>query len=234
MTSKTTSKPKRLVVAIDGPSGAGKSTISKILAARLHFTYIDTGAMYRCVALEAKKQHIAVDDEAALARLCREIDIRFQWEGKTNRVFCNGEEVTEEIRTPEMDMLSSAVSAVPAVREALVAMQRRMGEKGPVILEGRDAGTVIFPQAEVKVYLDASPQVRGRRRFLEQQQRGLSGSLEQVIEEIRKRDLNDSSRAHSPLAQAADAHHLDTTGMDIPEVVEAITELIREKAGNGD
>jgi len=232
MTSKIKSKPKRLVVAIDGPSGAGKSTISKILAARLHFTYIDTGAMYRCVALEAKKQHIAVDDEAALARLCREIDICFQWEGTKNQVFCSGEEVTEKIRTPEMDMLSSAVSAVPAVRKALVAMQRRMGEKGPVILEGRDAGTVIFPEAEVKIYLDASPQVRGRRRFLEQQQRGLPGSLEQVIEEIRKRDLNDSTRAHSPLTQAADAHRLDTTGMDIPEVVEAIVRLIKERTDN--
>ena len=232
MTSKIKSKPKRLVVAIDGPSGAGKSTISKILAARLHFTYIDTEAMYRCVALEAKKQHIAVDDEAALARLCREIDICFQWEGTKNQVFCSGEEVTEKIRTPEMDMLSSAVSAVPAVRKALVAMQRRMGEKGPVILEGRDAGTVIFPEAEVKIYLDASPQVRGRRRFLEQQQRGLPGSLEQVIEEIRKRDLNDSTRAHSPLAQAADAHRLDTSNMDVSEVVEAITKLIREKSKN--
>ena len=234
MSKATTMKPGRLVVTIDGPSGAGKSTISKILAARHHFTYIDTGAMYRCVALEAKKQHIAVDDEAALARLCREIDIRFQWEETRNRVFCNGEEVTEKIRTPEMDMLSSAVSAVPAVREALVSMQRKMGERGPVILEGRDAGTVIFPQAEVKVYLDASPRERGKRRHREEQQRGESRSLEAVEAEINTRDRNDSSRAHSPLAPAADAHRLDTTTMDIPAVVAAITTLIKEALADED
>ncbi len=228
MTKKTSIKPKRLVVTIDGPSGAGKSTISKILAAQENFTYIDTGAMYRCVALQAKKQHIAIDDDFLLARLCQEIEIHFQWENGVNRVFCNGEEVTEKIRTPEMDMLSSAVSKVPAVRKSLVAMQRQLGESGPVILEGRDAGTVIFPHAEVKVYLDASPLERGKRRYLEHQQRGQGNSLEKVVEEINQRDFNDSSRAHSPLSQAEDAHHLDTTTMDIPAVVSAITRLIRK------
>lgn len=233
MTFRTNTKRKRLVVAIDGPSGSGKSTVSKMLAAKLSFTYIDTGAMYRCVALQAKKENIAMDDEIKLARLCQDIDIHFQWEKGINRVFCQGEEVTEKIRTPEMDMLSSAVSAVPAVREALVAMQRKMGESGPVILEGRDAGTVIFPQAEVKVYLDASLQTRGKRRFLEQQQRGLTTSLEKVIAEIRQRDENDSSRVHSPLSQAADAHRLDTSDMDIPAVVAAIAKLIQESIDNG-
>jgi cytidylate kinase len=234
MTKKATIKPKRLVVTIDGPSGAGKSTISKILAAQQNFTYIDTGAMYRCVALQAKKQNIAVDDDSHLARLCQDIDIHFQWENRVNRVFCNGEEVTEKIRTPEMDMLSSAVSAVPAVRKALVAMQRKMGESGPVILEGRDAGTVIFPHAEVKVYLDASPQERGKRRYLEHQQSGQANSLEKVVKELNKRDLNDSSRDHSPLSQAADAHRLDTTTMDIPAVVSAITRLIKKAATDED
>jgi len=190
--------------------------------------------MYRCVALQAKKHHIAIDDEIRLARLCQDIDIHFQWENRVNRVFCNGEEVTEKIRTPEMDMLSSAVSAVPAVRKALVAMQRKMGESGPVILEGRDAGTVIFPQAEVKVYLDASPLERGKRRYLEHQQSGQASSLEKVVEEINQRDLNDSSRAHSPLSPAADAHRLDTTTMDIPAVVSAITRLIKEAAADED
>lgn len=231
MTKKTTIKPKRLVVTIDGPSGAGKSTISKILAAQQNFTYIDTGAMYRCVALQAKKQHIVIDDESQLARLSRDIDICFQWENGVNRVFCNGEEVTEKIRTPEMDMLSSAVSKIPSVRESLVAMQRHLGEKGSVILEGRDAGTVIFPQADVKVYLDASPLERGKRRYLEHQQQGQVSSLEKVVDEINKRDLNDSSRSHSPLAPAADAYRLDTTAMDIPAVVSAITKLIKEAAG---
>lgn len=234
MTRKATIKPKRLVVTIDGPSGAGKSTISKILAAQENFTYIDTGAMYRCVALQAKKHHIAMDDEIRLARLCQDIDIHFQWKNGINRVFCHGEEVTEKIRTPEMDMLSSAVSAVPAVRKALVAMQRKMGESGPVILEGRDAGTVIFPHAEVKVYLDASPLERGKRRHLEHQQGGQANSLEKVVEELKQRDLNDSSRAHSPLSQAADAHRLDTTTMDIPAVVSAITRLIKEAVTNED
>ena len=230
MTKKRTTKPKRLVVTIDGPSGVGKSTISKILAAQHDFTYIDTGAMYRCVALQAKKQHIAIDDESQLARLCRDIDIYFQWENGVNRVFCNGEEVTEKIRTPEMDMLSSAVSKIPSVRESLVAMQRRLGKNGPVILEGRDAGTVIFPQADVKVYLDASPLERGKRRYLEHQQRGRNTTLEKVVEELNQRDLNDSSRAHSPLAPAADAHRLDTTAMDITAVVSAISKLIKEAA----
>ncbi|MEA3241325.1 MAG: (d)CMP kinase [Pseudomonadota bacterium] len=234
MTRKATIKPKRLVVTIDGPSGAGKSTISKILAAQENFTYIDTGAMYRCVALQAKKHHIAMDDEIRLARLCRDIDIHFQWKNKVNRVFCHGEEVTEKIRTPEMDMLSSAVSAVPAVRKALVAMQRKMGESGPVILEGRDAGTIIFPHAEVKVYLDASPLERGKRRHLEHQQGGQANSLEKVVEELKQRDLNDSSRAHSPLSRAADAHRLDTTTMVIPAVVSAITRLIKEAVTNED
>ena len=234
MTKKATIKPKRLVVTIDGPSGAGKSTISKILAAQQNFTYIDTGAMYRCVALQAKKQNIAVDDDFRLARLCQDIDIHFQWENSVNRVFCNGEEVTENIRTPEMDMLSSAVSAVPAVREALVAMQRKMGESGPVILEGRDAGTVIFPHAEVKVYLDASPRERGKRRYLEHQQSGQANNLEKVVEQLNQRDLNDSSRAHSPLSPAADAHRLDTTTMDIPAVVSAITRLIKDAAADED
>ncbi len=234
MTKKAIVKPKRLVVTIDGPSGAGKSTISKILAAQENFTYIDTGAMYRCVALQAKKHHIAMDDKIRLARLCRDIDIHFQWKNSVNRVFCNSEEVTEKIRTPEMDMLSSAVSAVPAVREALVAMQRKMGESGPVILEGRDAGTVIFPHAEVKVYLDASPQERGKRRHLEHQQRGQANSLEKVVEELNQRDLNDSSRDHSPLSPAVDAHRLDTTTMDIPAVVSALTRLIKEAAADED
>jgi cytidylate kinase len=234
MTPKTNAKQKRLVVTIDGPSGAGKSTISKILAAQENFTYIDTGAMYRCVALEAKKHNIAVDDEFRLARLCQDIDIHFQWENKVNRVFCNGEEVTEKIRTPEMDMLSSAVSAVPAVRKALVAMQRKMGESGPVIIEGRDAGTVIFPHAEVKVYLDASPQERGKRRYLEHQQSGQANSLKKVVKELNQRDLNDRSRANSPLSPAADAHRLDTTTMDIPAVVSAITRVIKEAATDED
>ncbi len=234
MTKKATIKPKRLVVTIDGPSGAGKSTISKILAAQQNFTYIDTGAMYRCVALQAKKQHVAIDDELQLARLCQDIDIYFQWENGVNRVFCNGEEVTEKIRTPEMDMLSSAVSRIPSVRKSLVAMQRRLGESGPVILEGRDAGTVIFPQAEVKIYLDASPLERGKRRHLEHQQRGQDSTLEKVVEELNQRDLNDSSRVHSPLSQAADAHRLDTTTMDIPAVVSAITRLIKKAAADED
>jgi len=225
-------KPKRLVVTVDGPSGVGKSTISKILAAQHNFTYIDTGAMYRCVALQAKNKNIAGDDNSRLARLCQNIDIHFQWKNSVNRVFCGGEEVTEKIRTPEMDMLSSAVSKVPAVRKALVARQRKMGENGSVILEGRDAGTVIFPHAEVKVYLDASPQERGKRRYLEHQRCGQAHNLEKVIAELAQRDLNDSSRDHSPLAPAVDAHRLNTTNMDIPAVVSAITRLIKEANEN--
>ncbi|MBN2332102.1 MAG: (d)CMP kinase [Deltaproteobacteria bacterium] len=221
-------KKKRLIITIDGPSGAGKSTISKILAEKLHFTYIDTGAMYRCVGLEAGKQQVRTDDPDGLSRICQQIAIQFKWEQGINRVFCNGTEVTKQIRTPEMDMMASAVSKVPAVRKAMVSLQRNLAGNRRAILEGRDAGTVIFPDAELKIYLEASPLARGKRRHLEQLQRGLDVSLDATVEEMKQRDHNDSSREHSPLLMAADAHLLDTTTMDINAVVTAITALVKE------
>lgn len=214
-----TEHKKQPIVAIDGPSGSGKSTISKLLAQRLGFAHIDTGAMYRCVALAALRRGIDAQDHAALGALSLALSIEFRRANGDQRVFLDGEDVSAAIRSPEVSLLTSRVSSVPAVRDNLVELQRRMGAQGGVVLEGRDIGTVVFPHAHAKFFLTASAEERGRRRFLELKAKGLEVELDKTIAEVRERDEADSTRQHSPLRQAADAILIDSTGMSIEAVV---------------
>lgn len=219
---------KKIIVAIDGPSGAGKSTVAKLLARKLNYMYIDTGAMYRAVALQAKRDSVNINDSAALNRLCDNVKLEFIPDNGGLRTILNGEDVSEAIRTPEMSMAASDISAKKEVREALLVLQRRMGESGGVVLEGRDVGTVIFPNAGAKFFLDASLEERGRRRYKELAAKGMDITLEQTIEDVRKRDINDSSRDIAPLKKADDAILVDSTGLSVEEVVEKMIGIIKE------
>lgn len=221
---------KKIIVAIDGPSGSGKSTVAKRLAGRLGYMYIDTGAMYRAVALQAKRDNIDINDSAALIRLCESVKLEFVPDNGGLRTILNGEDVSEAIRTPEMSMAASDISARKEVRQALLSLQRRMGENGGVVLEGRDVGTVIFPNAEAKFFLDASLEERGKRRYKELAAKGMDVTLEQTVEDVRKRDINDSSREIAPLKMADDAVLVDSTNIGVEEVVEKMIEVIKARS----
>jgi cytidylate kinase len=220
---------KKLIIAIDGPSGVGKSTLSKILSHELGYLNLDTGAMYRTVALAASRKGIASSDYAALRRLCDEIVIGFARKDGTEHVFLNGEDVSSAIRTPEISLLTAAVAACPGVREAMVARQRELGAGGGVVLEGRDIGTVVFPHADVKFFLKASAEVRGQRRFLELRAKGVDVDLARTIAEVEARDAADSSRTTSPLRKAEDALVIDTTELDIPQVLERMFAAVADR-----
>jgi len=213
------------IVTIDGPTGAGKSTVGKLLAERIGYTYLDTGAMYRVVALETKHSGIDPEAETALADLCSRIDISFKRESGM-RVYSSGRDVTEEIRTPEISMLASRVSAKACVREALVRMQRACGRQGKIVADGRDAGTVIFPAARFKFFLDAAPDVRSQRRYKELIDKNLKVDYSDVHRELLQRDQDDSSRAIAPLKPAADAVIINTTRMTIEDVVQELVQAI--------
>lgn len=219
----------RLIIAIDGPSGAGKSTLSKALAAELGYTNIDTGAMYRAVALLATRRRIPLDDAPALRQLCRQMQLEFLRNGAEERVLVDGEDVSAAIRAPEVSLLTSKVSACAAVREELVRMQQQLGREGGVVLEGRDIGTVVFPQAEVKFFLSASAEERGRRRYDELQARGVNVDLQQTIAEVRARDAADSSREHAPLCRAEDAIDIDSTALNIDQVLSLMLDVVRAR-----
>ena len=223
-----TTHTRPFIITVDGPSGSGKSTVCRQVAGRLGIGYIDTGAMYRAVGWAAKQAGIAPDDETGLARILTDLKIDFQAEAGENRVFCNGTDVTREIRTPEVDRLASRVSAVPAVRRALLPLQRAFGRRAAAIIDGRDAGTVIFPNADLKIYLDADLETRARRRAREQNPDG-GIDLEKVIAAIRERDQADASRAHAPLKRAPDALLIDTSRLSIEEVVTKIITLYRQR-----
>jgi CMP/dCMP kinase len=210
-------RPRGPVVAIDGPSGAGKSTAGRALAARLGYLYLDTGAMYRALALKALRAGVPLDGEEALAGLCRASRIELAEGGK---VLLDGREVTADIRAPEVSGAASRVSVHPAVRREMVARQRELGRDGGVVLDGRDIGTVVYPDAEVKFYLDADPALRARRRHAELARVGVAVPLEAVEREVRERDHVDTHRPVSPLAPAKDAIILDTSRLSPDEVVE--------------
>ena len=222
-------QPKRVVVAIDGPAGAGKSSIAKRLAARLGFTYIDSGAMYRAVALWALRQKVDPGDMHRMEQLAMAAEIELS----PGRIRLNGEDVTEAIRAPEVSNGASRVAVIPGVRRALVAKQRAMGERASVVMEGRDIGTVVFPAADVKVFLDADPQERVRRRLAEVRAAGEEISESALAAQMKERDQRDSTRADAPLAQAPDAAYLDSTRLTLDEVEEAILRIVRTRITNG-
>ena len=219
---------KKLIIAIDGPSGVGKSTLSKVLSRELGYLNLDTGAMYRAVALAASRRGIDAHDHDALRQLCEETTIELSRNQGDERVLLNGEDVSSEIRAPEISLLTAAVAACPDVREAMVARQRELGAAGGVVLEGRDIGTVVFPHADVKFFLKASAEVRGRRRFLELQAKGADVDLARTIAEVQARDTADTTRATSPLRQAEDAVVIDTTELDIPQVLERMFAVVAD------
>ena len=221
---------RKLVVAIDGPAGAGKSTIAAQLAQKLGYLNLETGAMYRALALKALQNGVALDDSAALADLARRSQIELIPTAENNRVLLDGEDVSARIRQPEVTSAASRVSVHPAVREWMVARQRELGAAGGVIMEGRDIGTVVFPDAEVKVFLDATPNVRTERRVAQHQQKtGLAAAREAIAAELQERDRRDATRAASPLIAAKDAVIIDSSGLSIDEVVARIESLIRQK-----
>lgn len=222
---------KFIVVAIDGPAGAGKSTVARRVAERLGFTYINTGAMYRAIALWALRLGTEMSDMHRLEQLAKEARLELSSGG--NRVVLNGEDVTEEIRSPEVTEAASKVSAVPAVRRALLGLQRKIADEASVVMEGRDIGSVVFPNAHVKIFLDADPHERARRRTLELTQSGTPANTETVESEMRERDGRDRTRAEAPLMQSPDAQLIETTGLNVEQVEEAVLKVIRSRTSNG-
>ena len=218
---------KPLVIALDGPSGAGKGTISRAIAERLGYRHVDTGAMYRAVAWLALERGVPFDDEPAVAALAETARLRVE----PDRIAIDGHDVTAAIRTPEMDRAAARVARIPAVRRVLVARQRALGAGGGIVMEGRDIGTVVFPGADLKIYLDADPAERARRRATDPAHAGSQGPLTAVAESMADRDRSDATRATSPLTAAPDAIRIDTTGVAIQAVVEQVLALARERSG---
>ena len=220
---------KHYAVAVDGPSGAGKSTLAKAVARELHIMYVDTGAIYRVIGVAAQRRGIDPKDEAAVVAMLPELDIGLKHgEDGLQRMYLNGEDVTDTIRLPEISMYASAVSALPPVRAYLLEMQRKFAREQSVIMDGRDIGTVVLPDAEVKIFLTASSAVRAKRRCLELEQRGTPKPYDEVLAEIEQRDYNDSHRAIAPLRQAEDAALVDTSELDFEQSKALMLKTIRE------
>lgn len=215
-------------IAIDGPAGAGKSTIAKAIARRLGILYVDTGAMYRAIAYKALTLNLPLDQEQAISDMAWQTDIVLK-NGEEERVLCDGEDVTEEIRSPEVTRAVSIIAAYPKVRERLVEIQRQKAQEKSVVMDGRDIGTYVLPQADLKIFLTASLEERARRRWLELQEKGKNQSLESVQEDMKNRDRLDRERKVSPLVPAEDAYILDTTGLSIEEIVEEIVNKLKTK-----
>lgn len=221
------------IVAIDGPSGSGKSTVAAMLSKELGYMHLDTGAMYRAVALAAALDNIPYDDSNRLDELCERIRIEMRQNRDGMSIYLNGRDVSEEIRSPEMSLGSSAVSSISEVRFHMVRLQREIGSSGGIVAEGRDMGTVVFPDTPAKFYLDASPDERARRRWLQLKEMEIDEDPDKVRREMEERDQKDTSREHSPLKRAADAIHIDTTGMTIDQVVEKLAGTVKELEGSG-
>lgn len=222
-------KRRELIIAIDGPAGAGKSTVAKALACKLNYKYIDTGATYRAFAWKSKHEKVSQNDVTQLELLVKRTSIELRCDSGNFRVYVDGNDVTEEIRTEEMSKLSSHISAFQGVRKELTVLQRKLGEKGGAVIEGRDVGTVVFPDADLKFFLDATLEERAHRRKDEIKKKGISIELENIIEEIRRRDFNDSNRETAPLTMAVDAIHIDTTGISVDDVVSIMKKEVEKK-----
>lgn len=227
----------KLTIAIDGPAGSGKSTVARRVAALLGYLYLDSGAMYRAVALKAVERKMALDNDAGLEALARETHIELkapragqELAGLNNRVFLDGREVTEEIRTSQVAQAASRLATIAGVREVLVAEQQRAGQGGGVVMEGRDIGTVVFPRAELKIFLEASPETRAERRWKEHREKGQELTLLEVLAAVRARDKRDRERKVSPLVKASDAVLVDNTAMGIEETARLIVFLAQEKS----
>lgn len=216
-------------IAIDGPAGAGKSTIAKLLAKKLGYVYVDTGAMYRAIALYLLREKVRPGDTEAISRTCMEAEVTLLYQDGEQMVLLNGENVNGLIRTEEVGNMASNASAVPAVRARLLQLQRDLAASENVIMDGRDIGTCVLPDADVKLFLTASSAVRARRRYEELLAKGTPGSFEQIEKDIIERDARDRNREISPLRQAEDACLVDTSDMDIPQVVDTILEICRQK-----
>lgn len=225
---------KHIAVAIDGPVGAGKSTIARASANRLGFVYCDTGALYRAVGLYCTRQGADLNNRGDIAAHMPEITLELRLNDGVQRVYLNGEDVSEEIRLPEISMAASAVSAIPEVRAALLDLQRSMAKTGSVIMDGRDIGTVVLPNADVKIFLTAKPEVRARRRYEELIQKGVEAEFEDVLNDLNKRDYNDSHREAAPLKQAEDAVLADTSELDFEQSVDLVCEIIKRAMQNSD
>ena len=218
---------KEFIVTVDGPAGSGKSTIVKIIAKKYGFTYLDTGAMYRMIALYALENSIDLQDSKAIETMLKSTKLDIVG----NQFFLNGKDVSDEIRTPRVSAIVSPVSAIKEVRVKLVDLQREISKGKSVILDGRDIGTVVFPSGDVKIYLVASPEERAKRRLKEYEEKGVEADYESVLASIKERDFIDSTRKESPLKKAEDAHEIDSSTMSIDEVVEVISKYIDEKIG---
>jgi cytidylate kinase len=227
----TATAARRLVVTIDGPAGAGKSTTARLLAEQLGYSLLDTGAIYRSVALVARQVGVGWEDEGRLADLVAGLDIGFRFDAGMNRVFVDGRDVTTDIRAPEISEGASRVSALPAVRAALLGLQRRLAAEGGVVVEGRDVGTVVFPQAEAKFFLTASPAERARRRTAELRASGRPADEATVLAEISARDERDTNRPIAPLMKAADAVQIDSDDMTAKEVLTRLLAEVRARGG---
>ena len=217
------------VVAIDGTAGSGKGTLAKILAKKLNFNAIDTGAMYRCVTLAMLRQNVGLQDEEKIKNILEEMKIEFVGEDGNKKVFLNGEDVTLKIRSKEVTDFASPVATIKSVREHLAQIQRDMAKSIDVIMDGRDIGTNVFPNADVKIYLDATPAERAKRRFNQNQDNGIDIPFEEVLKNVKERDYIDTHREIAPLTKATDAIYIDSTEMTIEEVTELVIKLIKEK-----
>jgi len=216
------------VITVDGPAGSGKSTVSRILARKLDYVYLDTGAMYRAVALAAKRSGLSIEDGSELKGLCSSLDLRYKSDEDPPRLFLNGEDISMIIRSPSMDMLSSRISSVKEVRESMIDLQRSIASEANIVAEGRDMGTVVFPEARHKFFLTASHEVRSERRYRERLERGESISKDHVSEEMKKRDLQDANRILSPLIPATDAVLIDSTLLSPEEIVAEIINHLKK------
>ncbi|MFO8144115.1 MAG: (d)CMP kinase [Candidatus Syntrophosphaera sp.] len=222
---------KRLIIAIDGPAASGKSTTARQLAQELGYVYLDTGAMYRACALKAKRSGIDLRDEQSISSMLNDLDISIKMTTDENVIHLDGEDVSQAIRANEISRLASDISALPSVRYKMVELQRQLGAKGGVILDGRDIGTFVFPSADIKFYLTASLEVRARRRWLELEKKGVSVDLESVMRDLAERDRNDKARDLAPLSKASDAVEIDTSEMSVEEQVEALYKIVKTRMG---